>query len=87
MEKIELQDNETVVTGRKFKRLDNTESKNWNRISGWSNIIDVLDEELITASEIVKGKIFANCKYKGRVVEFRKSNMPFHKGIPLREDN
>lgn len=32
MEQNEPKINETIVTGRKFRRLDNNETKNWDRI-------------------------------------------------------
>lgn len=32
MEQDKIKINGTIVTGRKFKRLDNSETKNWDRI-------------------------------------------------------
>lgn len=88
MEQTESRINETVVTGRKFKRLVDPTVKDWPRISWWAKIIDTSEEEETSMiPEVVKGRTFPNCNYKGRITEFKKQNKPFHKGTPISEDN
>lgn len=88
MEQTESRINETVVTGRKFKRLVNPIVKDWPRISGWVKIISTSEEEQTSMiPEVVKGRTFPNCNHKGRITEFKKQNKPFHKGTQIIEDN
>lgn len=35
---------------------------------------------------IVTGKYFTNCTHKGRLAEFRNTNLPFHRATVLEEE-
>lgn len=88
MEQTEIKINEPVVTGRKFIKSADSVIKDWTRISGWFELIDTSEEELVyIIPEIVKGRTFPNCNHKGRIAEFRKQNKPFHKATLISEDN
>lgn len=88
MEQTESKINETVVTGRKFKKLVDPVVKDLSRTSGWVKVVDTSEEEsTFMIPEIVKGRTFPNCNHKGRITEFKKQNNPFHKGVLISEDN
>lgn len=87
MKQTETKINETIVTGRRFRKLVDPETKNWTRISGWVKTSDITKESILNTSGIIEGKTFPNCNYKGRVAEFKKPNKPFHNATLISEDN